>query len=279
MPRSVLITGASSGIGAATATKLAETGWRVFAGVRKVAAAPAGTTPILIDVSDRASISGAATEVARLLEGNGLDALVNNAGIGQVAPLEFVSPEDLQAIFSVNVFGLVSVTQAFLPHLRLARGRIVNLSSVGGLITIPFGGGLCATKHAVEAISEAMRMELLPAGVNVIIIRPASIHSPAADKLAVDTERVIAALPPEGRDRYEQSLRHFVQRMTEEENAGSPPEVVGETILHALSADHPATHYDVGKGSRILTLLAEWVPDKLRDQILLKKLGLPDHAP
>lgn len=276
-PRTVLVTGASSGIGAATARVLAERGWRVFAGVRRPDRAPAapGIEPLVLDVSDRASIAKAGTELAARLGDHGLNALVNNAGIGQVAPVEAVPLDDFERVFAVNVFGLVAVTQAALPLLRRARGRIVNLSSVGGLLTIPFGGALCASKHAVEAITDALRLELRPDGIAVIAVRPAAVASPAANKLAAETDRTLAALPEDARARYETSLREFIRHMQEDENAGSPPAEVARVIADALEAAHPATHYLAGKHAGLLAFLARWVPDGVRDGLLLRRLGLP----
>ena len=278
MSPTALVTGASSGIGAATARILVEAGWRVFAAARHwpTHEVVPGLELIALDVTDPQSIEAAKTEITEKLNGTGLNALVNNAGIGQIAPLEAVSLPDFRAVFEVNVFGLVAVTQAFLPLLRQARGRIVNLSSVGGLITIPFGGALCATKHAVEAISDALRMELVPAHIDVIAIRPASIHSPAADKLATDAERIIAKLTPEHRAHYEANIRQFVAVMQQQESTGSSPDVVGHTIHEALEAKNPQTHYSVGEGTAMFKVLTHLVPTHLRDELLRHKLGLTD---
>jgi NAD(P)-dependent dehydrogenase (short-subunit alcohol dehydrogenase family) len=209
------------------------------------------------------------------LEGKGLDALVNVAGIGQSAPMEYISAEKMQEIFNVNVFGLVFTTQAFLPLLRMVKGRIVNISSIGALITIPFGGTLCATKRAVEAITDAMRMELVPAGIHVVAIRPASIHTPAVEKLAETEDAIVNSLPPEGRERYGESIRHFIREACAGEMKGSPPEVVAETVFTALTDPKPRAHYLTGKTGHLLSFLGKWVPDSLRDQILLSQLGLP----
>lgn len=277
--RTVVVTGSSSGIGRATALHLAQSGWRVFAGVRRAADAPVdpGVTPLILDVAEPASVQQAAEAVRAQVGEAGLDALVNNAGIGQAFPMEYVSQEELQKIFSVNVFGLISVTQAFLPLLRVARGRIVNIGSIGGLITVPFGGALCATKRAVEAISDSLRLELRPAGIHVVVVRPASIHTPAADRLVVDTQALLEKLPPEGRERYGASLLHFLEEMQKSENSGSPPEVVAETVRTALEAKDPHTSYLSGKGAQVLGFVSRWIPDELKDRLLLSQLGLP-HA-
>lgn len=229
----------------------------------------------MLDVSERESVSMAAAELSERLEGAGLDALVNNAGIGQVAPLETVAPADFERVFAVNVFGLLAVTQAVLPLVRRARGRIVNLSSVGGLLTIPFGGALCASKHAVEAMTEALRMELRGGGIDVVAIRPAAVASPAAGKLASEAARMLDGLSDEARARYGESVRGFVTRMQADEDAGSPPEDVARVIADAVETAKPAPHYLAGKHAAVLGFLGRWVPASVREDILLRRLGLP----
>lgn len=275
--RSVLITGTSSGIGQATALRLARSGWRVFAGVRRRSPEPLpeNLTEVVLDVSDAETVRSAFETVRGHLHDRGLDGLVNNAGIGMAVPMEFIPPEQMQQIFSVNVFGLVAVTQAFLPLLHVARGRIVNISSIGGLITVPFGGALCATKRAVDAISEALRMELLPSGIHVTLVRPAAIHTPAADRLAASADAIVEGFPAEGRARYGERLRHFMDEMQRSEAEGSPPDVVAQVIQEALEARVPHTVYLAGKNARLMELMGRWMPDEMRDALLLKKLGLP----
>ena len=148
MARTALVTGASSGIGAACAARLVGAGWRVFAGVRRVGDAPAGTEEILLDVTDGNQVRAAAERVAQL------DGLVNNAGIALAIPLEFIPLDELRRQFEVNVFGQVAVTQAFLPHLRRSRGRIVFIGSIAGQSALPFLGPYAASKHALEAITD-----------------------------------------------------------------------------------------------------------------------------
>ena len=186
---SVVITGASSGIGRACALLLAERGFRVFAGVRKAedadalrARGGASVEPVHLDVTDGASVAEAARVVGGRLESRGLDGLINNAGIGAPAPVEYMSAEALRRQFDVNVFGPIAVTQAFLPSIGEARGRIVNMGSVGAHITIPFGGALCGTKSALRSLNDALRLELRPFGIHVCFIEPGSIARPAVDK-------------------------------------------------------------------------------------------------
>ena len=225
----VVVTGASSGIGRACALELDKAGYRVFATVRQgkdaeslKQAASERLVPVMMDVTDEASVTSASTAVAQ--EADGLAGLVNNAGVGMPGPIELIDVDDLRRQFEINLFGLVRVTQAFLPLIRKARGRIINIGSVGGQITIPFGGALCASKYALEAINDALRMELYPWGIHVILIAPAGVSTPAVDKLLEEGEAAIRRFPPEGLRRYGQLFRDFLTitgAREEGESAGS----------------------------------------------------------
>lgn len=279
MKRSVLVTGASSGIGLATAQLLAAEGFQVFAGVRKIPAESGPLHHVVLDVTSPDSIAAAVREIDSQLGGEGLVALVNNAGIADVNPLEFTPMARFRGDLEVDVFGVVAVTQAFLPLIHQARGRIVNIGSVGGLITIPFGSSLCASKHAIEAISDALRLELWSAGIHVILIQPASIDSGSAEKLAAQVERNIAALPPEGRRRYAAMMRVFIKATLAAETGGSPPSLVAEAVRDTLLADHPPIRRLVGKHGYILNFLARFIPSSLRDALLRRMLlGNPGFA-
>lgn len=278
----VLVTGASTGIGRSTALMLAGAGFHVLAGVRKAGDGAAlerdasgALTPVRIDVVSPADIARAAGEIATLVGEAGLVGLVNNAGVGISAPVEYLPVDDLRRLFEVNVVGQIAVTQAMLPLLRRARGRIVNLGSVGDRITIPFGGALCASKCAFASLTEALRMELRPWGIHVALIEPGSINTPAVDKVVADLERRTAALPPEGAARYAELLRGFTRRALEREKQGSAPEVVAAAVLHALTARKPKTRYPVGKDARLLTTLPRLVPDRWLDVLRLRLFGLP----
>ncbi|MGH8047449.1 MAG: SDR family oxidoreductase [Chthoniobacterales bacterium] len=283
MKPGVLVTGASSGIGLATAQMLAGEGWRVFAAARKPAL-PAGVDaenfiPIAMDVTSADSIAAARHEIETQLGGAAFDALVNNAGVGDTWPLEFVPMEKFRGVFEVNVFGVLAVTQAMLPLLRRARGRIVNIGSVGGMISLPFGGSLTASKHAIEALTDSLRMELWPAGIHVTLLQPASINSGSAEKIAAALEAVIAELPEEGKQRYAEMLRGFMKVTLEKETVGSPPEVVAQAVLEALRAEKPPIRRVVGKDGGMIKFLAQYVPDSLRDAALRKVLmGSPEFG-
>ena len=276
-----VITGASSGIGRACALLMVRAGFQVFAGVRRPEdgdklAIEAGNRlmPLIIDVTDIESIAAAVKEVTATLQGRGLDGLVNVAGIGITGPLEYVTAADLCRIFQVNVFGQLAVTQAFLPLIRNARGRIVNMSSVGAHIALPFGGVLTASKGALGLLSDALRMELRPFGIRVCVIEPASIKTPAVDKTLGDVDGVIRRLPPEGARCYGDMLRAFTKRAYATELNGSAPEVVARAVHHALTARRPRIRYTVGKGAKLLTILPRLLPDRLLDRIRARMFGL-----
>jgi NAD(P)-dependent dehydrogenase (short-subunit alcohol dehydrogenase family) len=282
MKKNVVVTGASSGIGRATVVELVNAGWHVFATVRKAedgegvqAAVGEDVTPVMVDVTVRTSIEEAAEQVQMKLQGQGLDALVNVAGIGMMRPIEYASQMDMRQIFDINVFGQIAVTQAFLPLLRKARGRIVNIGSVGAHIDIPFGGLLNASKSALRSLNGALRLELRAAGIRVVIVEPGAIKTPAVDKTLGDVDSVIASLPPEGAAQYGQMLRTFAKRAYAEESKGSDPNVVAKVVLKALTEEHPKTRYAAGKHANFLALLGIVVPAVLLDVLLLKAFGLP----
>jgi len=278
---SVLITGSSSGIGFATALYLDRRGYRVFAAVRKMedaeklkSNASDRLVPILLDVAVPESIEKAYEFVRNEVGEEGLAGLVNNAGIGVASPVEFFPLDDLRTLFEVNVFGQISVIQTFLPLLRQAKGRIINIGSIGDRITIPFGGGLCASKSAFATLNDALRLELSSWGLDVCLIEPASISTPAVDKVKAGNERRIEELPQNGARLYASKFSQFTDRAIAREKNGSKPEVVAKTIYQALASKHPKTRYLVGRDSTILATLARWMPDHLLDKIRLRIFGL-----
>jgi NAD(P)-dependent dehydrogenase (short-subunit alcohol dehydrogenase family) len=282
--KTVVVTGASSGIGRACVSRLIQAGWRVFATVRKAehgdklrSEVGADLTPAIMDVTDRATIIAAAEQVSSQLQGRGLNGLVNVAGIGVVRPVEYVTPRDLQEIFDVNVFGQIAVTQALLPLLRKARGRIVNISSVGAHIAIPFGGLLNASKSAFGSFSDALRLELRPFGVRVCTVEPGAIKTPAVEKTLGNVEAVVSNLPASGAAQYGEMLKRFAGRAYAREMNGSPPDVVARAVHHALTAHRPRIRYRVGKHANLLVTLPRILPDWLLDAILLRIVGLPSR--
>lgn len=280
--KSIVITGASSGIGKATALRLAQRGWRVFAAVRRDADARAlqsesrnGLETVFLDVTDQGSIAAAAQDVTARLQGHGLDALFNNAGVGTTSPVEFFPLDKLRELFEINLFGQVAAIQAFLPLLRKARGRIINTGSVGDYLTPPFGGALAASKVAFASMSAALRMELRPQGIKVCVLEPGAINTPAVEKTLGTVEKSISSLPPEGVSLYAEGMRAMASAFTKKEHAGSPPEAVAEVVERALTDPRPRTRYAAGKDATKLKLLGIFLPEKLLDAALLRVFGLP----
>jgi NAD(P)-dependent dehydrogenase (short-subunit alcohol dehydrogenase family) len=189
--------------------------------------------------------------------------------------MEYVSREAVVALFEVNVFGQLAVTQAMLPMIRRARGRILHIGSMGTHVPIPFGGVLRATKCALAAFNDSLRLELRPFGVHVCLIEPTFIASPAVDKTLGDPEATLRALPGDGPARYGSMLRAFTRRAHDQEKKGSPPEVVARTVLLAMTARRPRRRYRSGKDARLLSALPTLLPEGLLDRMILRMLGQP----
>lgn len=276
----VVVTGASTGIGASCALRLAQQGFHVFAGVRKpedgerLRLRSAGRLEWLpLDVTDGATIARAAETVASAQGEHGLAGLVNNAGIAVAGPLEYLSTERLRRQLEVNVVGLHAVTQAFIPLIRRARGRIVHIGSIAGRIATPFAGAYAASKHAVEALTDALRLELAPDGIHVSVIEPGQIKTPIWDKGLQEFSAVTSQIPAEGMQRYRsrlQALRHILDRARER---AASPEAVADAVLHALTAPEPRTRYVVGGDARLRLWLARLLPDRAMDQVVLRALA------
>jgi len=278
----VLVTGASTGIGEACAMHLDRLGFRVFAGVRKTedgdrlrAAASARLTPIIIDVTDAASITQAATEIEALTGDHGLAGLVNNAGIAVAGPLEFIDLDRVRWQFEVNYFGQIAVTQAMLPLLRRAHGRVVNMSSMAGKVAPPFYGPYTSSKHALEAFSDSLRNELAPWGLHVAIIEPGAIDTPIWNKGLDLARETIAALPPAGRDLYAAQIESGLESVESAGARGIPVDTVARAVVHALTAKRPKTRYVVGRDARLSILAKRLLPDRLTDLFIRRSMGLP----
>jgi NAD(P)-dependent dehydrogenase (short-subunit alcohol dehydrogenase family) len=269
----VLVTGASSGIGEATALHLNELGFDAVAAVRKdedaERLAGRGLRTVKLDVTDVDSIAAARDEL-----GDGpLVGLVNNAGIAVAAPLEFLPLDQLRHQLEVNVIGQLAVTQRFLPVLRAARGRIVNVSSIGGRVALPLVGAYHASKFALEAISDTLRRELLSQGVDVIVIEPGGVKTPIwrkGDELATE---LTADLTPEGRRLYGDLVAAIRKQTTKiATETGIEPRVVAEAIGHALTARRPRARYLVGRDAKMRAPAAAVLPDRVMDRIVARTL-------
>ena len=283
--RFVVITGASTGIGAGCAIGCAQQGMTVFAGVRDLRAGEAlqakggvAIIPLHLDVTDGESIKRAAETVGQHVGGTGLGGLVNNAGISIGSPLEVIPLAQLRKQLEVNVIGQIAVTQAFLPLLRRARGRIVNMGSIAGRGTIPMMGPYSASKFALEALTDALRLELYPWGIDVSIIEPGAIATPIWEKslsTASDIEKEVAA---GGKQLYETAARQVKEKVQEASQRAIPVDAVVQAVLHALTARRPKTRYLVGTDAKIRAIMAKWLPDRMQDWILKKLLKLPSRA-
>jgi NAD(P)-dependent dehydrogenase (short-subunit alcohol dehydrogenase family) len=271
LTRTVLVTGASSGIGEATALHLRSRGWRVLAGVRREEDAErlgaAGLEPLTLDVTDAAQIAAAADAVGD----DPLHGLVNNAGIALAIPLEYVPLDQLRRQLEINVIGQVAMTQAVLPALRRAPGRIVNMSSIAGRSALPFLGPYAASKHALEALSDALRLELRPWGIDVIVIEPGTIATPIWTRSAAVADDLFARLPPEAGARYGARIASFRKLAGERGARGAPVATVAAAVERALTAENPRPRVVVGSDAIIRGVL-EHLPVRLRDRLLERVL-------
>jgi NAD(P)-dependent dehydrogenase (short-subunit alcohol dehydrogenase family) len=281
-----VITGASTGIGAACALHLDRLGWRVFAGVRKQADAEAlkaqgspRLTPVSLDVTDTVSISTAAGAVAGAVGQAGLAGLVNNAGIVVPGPIEFLPLADLRRQLEINVVGQVAVTQAFLPLIRAGRGRIVNMGSISGRMATPFTGAYGASKFALEALTDALRLEVAPWGISVSIIEPGAVATPIWGKAARTAEAMLGSVPPEALVLYAEAIEAVKSAAERAAKNAVDPVGVARVVLHALTAPKPKTRYVVGREAKIRAAMALLVPDRVRDSLVAKAMGLPKTAP
>ena len=277
--RSVLVTGASTGIGRATALRLDADGWRVFAGIRDPddgaslrQDASDRLLPVTLDVTDPGQIAAAAELVEREAEG-GLDGLVNNAGVAIPGPLETIPLEDLRRQIEVNLIAYVAVSQAMLPSLRQAEGRLVFLSSIGGRVAFPFGGPYHASKFATEAIGDVFRQELRPWGIKVALIEPGSIDTPIWERGQRKGEE-IEGKSPRTNLLYGAALEKFKKVIEDTAERGIAPEKVAKAISHALEADRPKSRYLVGLDAKVQARLKPLIPTSLFDRIVARQLNL-----
>ncbi|WDI30956.1 SDR family oxidoreductase [Hyphococcus flavus] len=274
MHQSVLITGASSGIGEATAIHLAHKGFRVFATARReeklknLSGLGGGRiTPIEMDVTDESSIEKALKKIAD--EGVTLYGLVNNAGVSAMGPLERLSQTEWRGVFETNVFGLVAVTQALLPQMREAgRGRIVNIGSLTGRIASPFQSAYAATKHAVEGLSDSLRRELKPHGIKVSVVRPGAINTPFGH---FEQEMLTHY---ETDDVYGEQVKIFKAWFEKQHPSAPPPIVVAEAVHEALTAERPQSRYTAPKSMTYAIALRNFLPSGATDRILERINGL-----
>lgn len=256
-------------------------GWRVFATVRREedaeALRQAGSerlVPLLLDVTDPQRIAATAARVAAEVGTGGLDGLVNNAGIAVMAPLETIPLEDLRHQLEVNLISQVAVTQALLPLIRTARGRIVFISSIGGRMAMPFGAPYHASKYGIEAVADCLRQELRPWRIGVAAIEPGSIDTPIWERGEKRADAAAEQAPPAQEALYGRQIESFRGAVRRTAERGIPPAKVADAVHHALTSRRPRTRYLVGVDARGQALLARVLPDRAIDRIVARAMGL-----
>lgn len=279
--KSVLVTGASTGIGRATALHLDQRGWRVFAGVRREEdadslreAASAQLESLMLDVTDAGQIVAAAERIGAETGRAGLDGLVNNAGIAVPGPLETLPIEDFKRQIEVNLTAQVAVTQAVLPAIRGARGRIVFITSIGGLMAFPMFGAYHAAKFGLEAVGDVFRQELRPWGISVSVVEPGSIATPIWERGEAEVEAIAGRARDGHTDLYGKAIDAYREVARKTGARGIPPEKVAARIEHALSAGRPRTRYLVGADARGQAFASRVLPDRLVDWIVARATGM-----
>jgi NADP-dependent 3-hydroxy acid dehydrogenase YdfG len=273
--QAIVVTGASTGIGKATALHLDRLGFKVFAGVRKETDAQAlkqeasnKLRPILLDVTDGNSIAAAVDTIARETGGE-LYGLVNNAGVSLNGPLELVPTSEIKQLMDVNVLGLLAVTKAFLPLLRQNKGRIINISSGHGLLAIPDKSVYAASKFAVQAITDSLRVELCPFDVSVSSIVVGKVDTAVLGKIIADRDKMIEAAPAEVVKLYSPLVAFFDKEV--KELPGIPAIEVGKIVGQALTTEKPKAQYLIGPGAKKMKNLAR-LPVGLRDWLMVKAI-------
>jgi NAD(P)-dependent dehydrogenase (short-subunit alcohol dehydrogenase family) len=270
----VLVTGAARGIGRATATRLARSGWDVLAGVRRAAdgdaVAAERITPVILDITDAAQVAALDDALPERL-----DAIVNNAGIAVAGPIEGVAIEDLRNQLDVNIVGQAAVTQAVLPRLRTSHGRIVFVSSLSGRVAQPMFGAYNASKFGLEGMADAMRMELRPWGIKVVIVEPAQTDTDMWRKAEEEMDATVAALSPEHRELYAGHIEGARKMIPIAKKMASPVDGVAATIERALTTSRPRARYVVGTGPRVQGAAAGLTPTRILDGMLSRVGGVP----
>ncbi|PRY39655.1 SDR family NAD(P)-dependent oxidoreductase [Umezawaea tangerina] len=273
----VVVTGASTGIGRATAKRLAADGFHVLAGVRRQAdadrlAAP-GIEPVILDITDEAHVAALAERVARDRD-RPLRALVNNAGIAVNAPVETVALPEWRRQFDVGVFGQIAVTQALLPALLAHGGRVVNIGSVGGKVAMPGFGPYSGAKFAMEAVSDALRREVEEFGVEVVVVTPGAVRTSMNESGVATAKRLAGTMTPDQHARYDKLTDAFLAQIEAFDKDGVEPERAAAVVARAITARKPRTRYQVGRDAAVIVRVARLVPDRLLDRMLRRRMKL-----
>ena len=282
----VLVTGASTGIGRATALQLDAEGYRVFAGVRKEADArelsQGGSdrlTPLILDVTDAGQIESTGRQVAVAVGDEGLAGLVNNAGVGGGGPIEFMPLDELRDTLEVNLIGQVAVTQAFIPLLRRRKGTIVFIASIGGRVASPFMSPYNTSKFAIEALGESLRHELRPWEIDVVVVEPGSIDTEIWSKGNDKAREQLDEMPEDARRLYGRQISRLVEVINETASRGIPPEKVAEVVHRAIASENPKHRYLVGTDAKIGARLKGTLPDRTFSKLAARQMKMPQDVP
>jgi len=284
--KTILITGTSTGIGRATALHLDQLGYQVIGTVRKESdaqdiqeSASSKLRVLLLDVASPSDLFQFQESLEQELGNGGLWALINNAAIGFSSPLEFVALDQFRQLFEVNLFGLLAVTQICLPYIRQEQGRVINISSTASIVIAPFHGPYSAAKIGLNALSNALRLELRPFGIQVSVMVCGSVQTPIWDKGGALARHLWEEQPPEATQLYGAQYAQLGSFFEQMGHKGLPPKKVAETIDHALSSKQPKQTYYIGRDAQQFRLLNKLVPERLRDWLILRIIGLDTQSP
>jgi NAD(P)-dependent dehydrogenase (short-subunit alcohol dehydrogenase family) len=275
----VLISGSSTGIGRASALRLDRKGFQVFAGVRNRGDAESleaegsdRLEPVILDVTDEGTIEATRERIDHVTGGR-LAGVVNNAGIARGGPVEALSIDDLRHQLEVNLVGQVAVTQAVLPMIRAAKGRIVFVSSIGGKVALPYLSPYAASKHGIEAVGDSLRREMMQFGVGVSLIEPGAVATPIWEKGSDQASELRERATAEQVELYGTVMDRFEKLFIEAGNSGVPADKVADAVEHALTAEKPKTRYLIGRQAKVRAALARYLPDRFLDRGIARQLG------
>jgi NAD(P)-dependent dehydrogenase (short-subunit alcohol dehydrogenase family) len=278
----VVVTGTSTGIGAATVARLASMGFHVFAGVRREedaetarSRASGNVTPLMIDITDSAMIATAAETVGQVVGERGLAGLVNNAGIVKPGPLEFQPLDDFRHQLEVNLVGHLAVIQAFLPLIRRGSGRVVNVGSIGGLLVLPIEGAYSASKFGLEALSDALRLELRQWKIPVSHVDPGVTSTPIFGKTLAELDQALEALHARGHYEYDAQFAAIRKAVEKLPDSAAPADDLAGAIADALTSSKPDARYHAGHGSKEAFLASRTLSDHAKDKAVVHEIGLP----
>jgi NAD(P)-dependent dehydrogenase (short-subunit alcohol dehydrogenase family) len=276
-----VVTGASSGMGNATARELAHRGFHVLAGVRRSEDAQSlqlpGIEPVILDITNPADIRALSERVSPDSEGRSLRVLINNAGSAANAPVETLPLDEWRRQFEINLFGHIALTQALLPALHHSGGRIINISSTGGKVVMPAYGAYSGAKFAMEAVSDALRRELAPQGVQVVVVEPGAVRTAMGESGGAKARELIDAMTDTQKSRYGILMETFLAHSKAFTASGISAEKAAQTIADAATARRPRTRYTIGRDAALLTRLARLLPDRALDAAIARTLR--PHVP